>query len=1025
MATKQEEVRKILDTHFIFSPLSPTDKRAIEDLFEIEKYPAGGAIAEAGRPMTGLYSVYSGSIRMKGFNDSGKRISLGEQAEDSTFGEISLLTDTNWDQQIVASSDAILLKLPSSKLRQFLRLNPHLEQHFRQQIGTIEMRKRLRGILGSAQYSPDLATEILNNIGVKKIKRGTYAFKQGDEDPRLYYIEGGSAELVRDMIEGTVVLEKVSRGGLIGETGAVTGQPQNYSALAVTDLTVLVIRAPEVKKILDTNFELKEKLDQRIRQLKEKEKDHASALKRQEGMDQRIHLDAISESDFKRLAKKTEVGKFKVLKQGAPNENVATCLAMISTHFGKPFTIGQVQEIANINTETATLPQVCSAGEQMGFRTKYYNVKYDQLRQLELPAIILWENFHYVVIYRATESAIYVADPLTGLKTINRREFEAGWDGVVVVTEPTQKFKTLDAPEHPYGRFIGFLLPYKFYFAEAFLAVLVMNILGLASPLFVQNIVDKVVVHKDAALLNMMLLGMVMVTLFTLITSAAQSLLLAHVIARIDMKMMSEFYRHILSLPLRFFQSRQIGDILSRFGENQKIRGILAGTTITAVLDALMIVLYIMMMLIYNKMLTIMVICFIPIYIFNTLFFTPRLNDIYNQLFLSNAASQSSLIESLHGIEAIKSTANEYWARSRWEDAFVENVNLGYKCAKVSLLFGIISQLINLSANISILWVGANEVIEDKLSIGELMGFNILMGEVMGPILNMVNLWSSLAEIRIAMDRVNDVAIVKPEQSFVTSSGAPPAVVSKLEGRIEFRNTCFRYGGEDTPLILNNFNLIIEPGQSVAFVGPSGCGKSTAIKMIMGFNMPTGGECLVDGKDITAIDLNSYRRQIGVVLQDSYLFSDTVAGNIALGDTEPDMNAVRDAARLSSADDFIARLQQGYQTPLGEKGIQVSGGQRQRICIARALYRRPKILIFDEATSALDNESEARIQQNMKAILTGKTSIAIAHRLSTVRDCDFICFMENGQVQEKGNHDELVAMKGRYYELAKKQFDLE
>ncbi len=531
--------------------------------------------------MTGMYSIYSGAVRMKGFNDNGKRISLGEQTEDSTFGEISLLTDTNWDQQVMATGDAILLKLPSNKLRQFLRLNPHLEQHFRQQIGTIEMRKRLRGILGTAQYSPELATEILNNIGVKKIKRGTYVFKQADEDPRLYYIEGGSCELVRSMIEGTVVLEKVGRGGLIGETGAVSLHPQNYSALAVTDLTVLVIRQPEVKKILDTNFELKEKLEQRIRQLKEREKENASALKRQEGMDQRIHVEAIGETEFRRMSKKTEVGKFKLIKQQTPAENVAACLAMLSEHYGKSFTVGQVQELANINTETAMLPQVCSAAEQLGFRAKYYQVRYDQMRQLELPAMILWENYHYVVVYRVTDSAVYIADPLMGLKTVGRKEFETGWDGVIVVTEPTQKFKTLDAPEHPYARFIGFMLPYKFYFFEAFLAVLVMNILGLASPLFVQNIVDKVVVHKDEILLNMMLAGMVMITVFTLMTSGAQSLLLAHVIARIDMKMMSEFYRHVLSMPMRFFQSRQIGDILSRFGENQKIRGILAGTTIT------------------------------------------------------------------------------------------------------------------------------------------------------------------------------------------------------------------------------------------------------------------------------------------------------------------------------------------------------------------------------------------------------------------------------------------------------------
>jgi len=1024
MATKQEAVRKILDTHYIFTHLSATDKRAIEDLFEVEKYSAGAVLAETGKPMSGMLSVYSGTIRMKGFNEEGKRISLGEQAEDSTIGEVSLLTDTNWEQQIVASSDTILLKLPSSKLRQFLRMNPQLEKHFQAQIGSIEMRKRLKGILGTAHYAPQLANEILSNIGVKKIKRGTYVFKQGDDDPRLYYIEGGSVELVRDMIEGTVVLEKVGRGGLIGETGALGNQAQNYSALAVTEVTVLVIRAPEVKKIVETNFELKERLEQRIRQLREREKDQASALKRQEGIDQRIRVDSITESDFKRLHKTKDIGRFKIIHQSAGTENVAACLAMVTHHYGKTFTVGQIQEMANIAVESAPLPAVCTAAEQIGYRAKFYNIRYDQMQQLELPAVILWENFHYIVVYRVTETKVYVADPVNGLKTMSRQEFEVGWDGVIVSLEPTQKFKVLEQPQQPYKRFLAYLLPYKFYFGEAFLAILIINLLGLASPLFVQNIVDKVIVHADRQLLNMMLAGMAMITVFTLLTSGAQALLLAHVIARIDMKMMSEFYRHVLSLPLKFFQTRQIGDILARFSENQKIRGILAGTTINVVLDAIMIVLYILMMLIYNKWLTLLTVIFIPIYIFNTLFFTPRLVAIYNETFVKGAEQQSSLIESMHGIEAIKSTANEYWARSRWEDAFVEQVNLGYRTAKVELLFGSVSQLISLTSNITILWVGANEVMDSRMSVGELMGFNMLMAEVMGPIMKFVDLWGNLQEIRVSMDRVNDIAIIKPEQALMVGD-TMPSLITRLEGRIEFKNTMFRYGGEESPLILNNFNLTIEPGQSVAFVGPSGCGKSTAMKMIMGFNMPTGGECLVDGKDITALDLNTYRKQIGVVLQDSYLFGDTVAGNIALGDTEPDMNAVREAARLSSADDFIARLPQGYQTSLGEKGIAVSGGQRQRICIARALYRRPKILMFDEATSALDNESEARIQQNMKQILTGKTSIAIAHRLSTVRDCDFICFIENGVVVEKGTHDELVGQHGRYYELAKKQFDLE
>ncbi|HEY3321248.1 MAG TPA: peptidase domain-containing ABC transporter [Planctomycetota bacterium] len=1025
MPTKNEAIRKVLDTHFIFSRLTEEGKKGLEPLFEVEQYNAGDVIAEANQPMTGIYSVYSGKVRLKGINEEGRRVSLGEQPEDSTFGEIALLKDANWEHQIVASTDAILIKLPAKKLREFVQKNPALEQHLQKQVGVVELRKRLRGILGTATYSPELAAEILNNIGVKKIPQGKFVFKQNDEDARMYFIESGAVELVRDMVEGTVVLEKVGKGSIIGEEAAMTSAPQAYSAHAVTDVTVLVIRQPEVQKILQTNSELKERIEQRIRQLKERERAQASSIKRAEGVDMRIKIDAVTEAEFKAGAPEKKIESFRVTYQHSESECAPACLAMITQHYGRNFTLGQIREIANIHATEATLPDVCNAAEAMGFRAKPYKVKYEQLSLLERPLIVLWENYHYMVLYSVGDLAVTVADPEKGIRKINRKEFETGWDGVVIVVEPTQKFRSLEPPANPWARFVAYLLPYKWHFAEALIAALVMNILSLATPLFVQNIVDKVVVYRDRGLLNMMLVGMALTAIFKLITSSAQNLLIAHTISRVDLNLMAEFYRHILSLPMRFFQGRQIGDILTRFAENQKIRGILAGSTITIILNTLMLIIYFMMMVIYSKTLTMWVVAFIPLYILNTLFFTPRIKNVANEIFLSNSAQQSSLIESLSGVEAIKSTGNEYWARARWENAFVERVNMSYKQSKISLLFDTASQLINLSASIAILWYGANEVMDNKMSIGELMGFNMLMGSVMAPIMQFVGLFNSFSEIRIAMDRVNDINNVKPEQLPIVVPERMPTIMSKCEGRIQFRNIKFRYGGEESPLILNNFNLTIDPGQSVALVGPSGCGKSTVIKMVLGFNMPTSGECLIDGKDITALDLVNYRRQVGVVLQDSFLFSDTVAGNIALGDTEPDMNAVREAARLSSADDFIVRLPLGYQTMLGEKGVKVSGGQRQRICIARALYRRPKILIFDEATSALDNESEQRIQQNMKSIMSGRTSIAIAHRLSTIRDADFICFCENGAVMEKGTHDELVALKGRYYTLAKKQFNLD
>jgi ATP-binding cassette, subfamily B, bacterial HlyB/CyaB len=314
-----------------------------------------------------------------------------------------------------------------------------------------------------------------------------------------------------------------------------------------------------------------------------------------------------------------------------------------------------------------------------------------------------------------------------------------------------------------------------------------------------------------------------------------------------------------------------------------------------------------------------------------------------------------------------------------------------------------------------------------------LMGFNMLMGLVIGPVTQMVNLWNELQEVRIAIDRVGDVLNVKPEHAVISHPDKIQTQVRQLEGEIKFAKVNFSYNINDqSRAVMRDFELTINPGEHVAFVGPSGCGKSTIAKMVLGFYMPGGGDLTIDGKDICSMDLNSLRRNIGVVLQDTFIFGGSVSENIALGDPEPDMQAVQEAARLSGAEEFIIRFPLGYQTRIGEKGMGLSGGQRQRIGIARALYRRPKIMIFDEATSALDNESEARITQELKTVLVNRTSITIAHRLTTVMDSDRICFIKDGKVQEQGTHAQLTdptflkeqGYTGMYYQLARTQFDL-
>ncbi len=1043
-------VHYMLDIHIMFSALPATAKRLLAPLFESRPCVEGDIVARQGGSVDGMYIIYKGRMRLKRHDEFGKIVSMGLIGQDSSFGELSLLEPDTWKNDIVAAEPSLLVFLPADKVRALLPKNPMLAEHFRSNVGLIEISQRLRALLGKGEYTKEQFHSILGNLGVKRVGAGKSIFEQGDEDPRLYLIEQGTVELVRTPGSGDPVsLDTCKVGALLGEGGALAPNGvQPHSAQCLTDTTVLVIRQQAVRQILEINPSIKERLDQRLQEFQEYEQEELRIRGRVEGVDLKIRLaDAVTEEEFRDLGKKTGVTKFPEVRQANEREAAAACLTMLCKHYGKDFTTGQVRELTGLEGKSITPDDIIRGGEVIGFSAKAYSLAYDDLKTVKIPGIIGWEGYHYAVLFHVTDKEVRIADPARGIVNVPRKEFMASWSeaevpgigermpdrGVFIAFEPTQAFERQEPPPKPIWHFVHYLMPHKMMFAEALLAAMVINVLGLASPLFVQTIVDTVVVHNDASLLNIMLAGMVLVALLSTAMAIVQNLLLAHTTARVDMRLMSEFYRHVLSLPMDFFLKRNKGEILTRFGENQKVRAIIAGSTITSVLNAVMIVLYFLMMFAYSFKLTIVVIVFIPLYIAIVLYFTPRIKKLAQEIFLTNAQSQGHLIESINAIETLKATSNEYFARARWENAFAENVNRSFRQAKLNLLSQSLFRMATLASSIIVLWIGATEVMAGTMTIGQLMGFNMLMGLVTAPVLQFVNLWNDLQEVRIAMDRVGDVINVKPEQSPVADPSLIPATLRRVEGRIEFHKVNFSYTTSDqTKYIMRDFDLVIEPGQHIALVGPSGCGKSTIAKMILGFNLPSSGEVLIDGKDLISLDRFSLRRNIGVVLQDSFVFSGTVAENIALGDPVPDMRAVQEAARLAGADEFIINYPQGYQTPIGEKGVGISGGQRQRICIARALYRRPRIMIFDEATSALDNESEERIIQQLRKVMHNRTSISIAHRLTTIMDADVIYYVADGKVQEKGAHKQLIdpeylaanGYKGHYYHLARTQFDL-
>jgi len=1051
MDAKQQAVRELMQTHVMFSQLSVKEKVFLAKLIVVKVYDKEDVIALQGNPINGFYYINSGEVRLKQTRDN-KRGTIGSISSKGSFGELSLVKDCFWEYQIEAEAKTIMLILPAKPVRQTNRAFPKLSDMLKKQVGMVELMQRLRGILAKSKYTSEQFNAIVEKIGIKRFEPNQMVFNQGDDDQRLYYIEQGAVELLWRSITGeNIVLDKVVRGELLGENGALShigeAGKQVVSARAVTPLTVLVFYKPEVDAILDINPELHEQLRLRAQSLREQQVLESNARQKAEGADLRVHLaDAVTEEEFKDSVQHKQIRKFPLINQLNESDCAANCITMICRHYGKDFTAGQIKELTNLNGANADPNHIAAGAETLGFQTKAYGITYEQLQTLPLPGIIGWENYHYAVLYRITKKEVFLADPAKGLIRLPKEEFIQGWTqalisgaetnpdaGLFIAIQPTVKFTEKEPPKKPIYHFINYLLPYKVLFFEAFLAALTINLLGLASPIFIQTIVDTVVVHHDVSLLNMMLAGMVLVAIFKTLSVTAQSLLLAHTTARIDMKMMSEFYRHILDLPMGFFMTRNKGEILARFGENAKIRAIIAGSSITVVLNTLMIFLYFLVMFTYNTTLTIVVMFYIPLYIAIIWYYTPRIKAIAQERFVTNSQSQAHLIESLNGIESIKATANEYMARARWEESFVENVNKGYTQQKLNLMSMNLNQLVSMASTVTILWIGANQVIANEMTIGELMGFNMLVGLVMGPVMQMVGLWNNIQEVRIAIERVSDILNVEPEQKLPESGQDMPVTLNEVEGRIEFKNVDFSYVANNKEnRVMKEFNLVIEAGMRVAFVGASGCGKSTIAKMILGFNKPTAGECTIDGKDITSIDTKSLRQNIGVVLQDSFIFSGSVAENIALGDPQPDMAAVKEAAQLSGAHEFIVNYPLGYQTAIGEKGLGISGGQRQRICIARALYFKPKILIFDEATSALDNESEKRIQQNMHQILAGKSSITIAHRLSTITASDMICYIHDGKVLEKGTHEELTSpeyiktnnYEGAYYALAKDQFDL-
>jgi ATP-binding cassette, subfamily B, bacterial HlyB/CyaB len=696
----------------------------------------------------------------------------------------------------------------------------------------------------------------------------------------------------------------------------------------------------------------------------------------------------------------------------------AACLVMVGRYWGKNLSINRLRDLANVSRSGASMRSLSAAAESLGFATRPVKASLDKFAQQSLPAIAHWQGRHYIVVYEITKKQVIVADPAIGQRQLTIKEFLAGWTGYALLLQPTTSLKKTQEANTPFWQLFDLVKPHFQVLLEVFIASVLIQVFGLITPLFTQLLLDRVIVQGSILTLNTVGFGLLVFGLFRVAINGLRQYLLDHTANRISVALMVGFIKHTFGLPLSFFESRYVGDIVSRVQENQKIQRFLTGEALSIGLDLLTVFVYVGLMFWYSPPMALMTLAIVPPFVLLTFFATPFLRRISREVFTAGTLENSYLIQSLTGISSIRSMAIEQTVRWHWEELLNNLIKKNFSGQVISNQLQLISSTIQSLASTGLLWFGAWLVIQNQLTIGQLVAFNMLLGNIIQPFQRLIILWNQLQEVIVATERINDVLEAELEEDLEHN---PRQFLPRLIGRIRFHNVTFRYHPESEINILENLSFEILPEQTVAVVGRSGSGKTTLSKLILGLYLATDGRVLIDNQDVTSISLHSLRSQIGVVDQDTFLFGGTIRENITIAHPEASLEEIVEAAQLAGADEFIKRMPMGYETQIGEGGGMLSGGQRQRLAIARALLGNPRLLILDEATSHLDAESERIIQNNLKKILQGRTSVIIAHRLSTVRHADLILVLDRGVLVESGTHEELITKKGHYFYLNQQQ----
>lgn len=975
-------IQKILAATPVFNQLPSVVLDRLAEKFQFLRYRMGQAILLRETMPTHIAILYQGQARLLGYDpQSQKTVTLQLLKPGEIVGWVSHIRGTPCET-IIASHETICLTLPAADFLALVDQEPTFASSFQNRCALVEV----FDLLGAELARRADGTTDLKELAQTAWKNAVVLNLQPDKislsqiDPNLTWLV--SSTNLADLTVGSHLLPGAMQSDLKVEGSGylrVVGFPNSILATADSG-----------KAIAQTNDSWEAQIPYAP--------DYPPGLEPADTQPSRE--------------------KYPYVQGRGSLDATLACFQMLCQHLGIPFRKDIIRRVlVNQRDRSGSFSlQFCGAvAELIGLNTQLVKVPAASVNRLQAPAMVAWQD-SFAVLYKVSHQEIVYAVPEAGIRRKKPAEFIEMWGdgGEVLLLKPT---KNTPQKRFDLSWFVPSLRRYRKVLIEVLIASIFVQLLGLANPLMTQVIIDKVLVQNSVDTLTVLGIFMVVVAVVEAVLTNIRTHLFADTTNRIDLALGSEVINHLLRLPLPYFEKRPVGELATRVSELERIRSFLTGTALTVVLDAVFSVIYILVMAIYSWLLTLVALATIPLFALLTLVVSPVIRQQSRTKAERNAETQSYLVEVVSGIQTVKAQNLELRSRWQWQDRYVRYISAGFKTISTSTTASTISNFLNKLSSLLVLWVGAYLVLQGTLTLGQLIAFRIISGYVTSPLLRLVQLWQNFQETALSLERLSDI-LDSPQEADETDR--QNILMPVIQGAVKYENLSFSFA-QNGPLQLSNINLDFPAGIFVGIVGQSGSGKSTLMKLLPRLYEPKSGRIMIDGYDISKVELYSLRRQIGMVLQDTLLFDGTVQENIALTNPDASDEEIIAAAKVAFAHDFIMNLPNGYNTRVGERGSALSGGQRQRIAIARTVLQSPQLLVLDEATSALDYNSERQVCLNLAEAFRDRTVFFITHRLSTIRNADVILMMDQGSIVERGTHAELMAQKGRYYCLYQQQ----